>query len=148
MMHLPKPSRVVAVLPQALSNGACTLRNEGIVAGVSSGKLRDDAACDRVVVSPRDQRRTRWRAKRGGVERIVAKSTARDALEGRRLNGSSECTARSESDIIREDQKNVRSARRCFDTLWEIGYPILYRAPDLAFELRLGPRQHLLTERH
>src|SRR5262245_35148102 len=147
IMHLPKPGRVVAILSQTLSDGACTLRYDGIVAGVPSGKLSNDPACDRVVVSPRDQRRTRWRTKRGGVEHVIAKSTVRDALEVRRLNGSTECTARSESDIIRKDQKNVWSARRCFDSLWEIRHRILYRPPDLAFELRLGLRQHLLPER-
>src|SRR5262252_5988755 len=147
-MHLPEPSSVVAILSQALSDGPCTLRYDGIVAGVPSGKLGDDPACDRVVVSPRNQRRARWRAKRRGVEHIVAKSTVRDALEVRRLNGPPECTACSKSNIIRQDQKDIRSARRCFDPLWEIGYRILYCPPDLAFELRLWLRQHLLPERH
>src|SRR5215475_5757116 len=126
IMHLPEPSRVVAILSQTLSDGACTLRYDGIVAGVPSGKLGDDPACDRVVVSPRDQRRTRRRTERRGVEHVVAKSTVRDALEIRRLNGSAECTGCSESNIIRQDQKNIRSARWCFDSLWEIGHRILH----------------------
>ena len=147
-MHFAEPSRVVAILSQTLSDGARTLRYDGIVAGVASGKLCDDPACDRVVVSPRDQRRARWRAKCRGVECVIAMPTVRDALEVRRLNGSTKFTARSESNVIPEDQKNVWSARRCFDSLWEIGHRIPYRPPYLAFELRLGLRHYLLPERH
>src|SRR5262249_58791080 len=107
VMHLAKPGCVVTILSQTLSDGACTLRYDGIVARVPGGKLRDDSACDRGVVSPRDQRCARWRADRRGVEHVVAKSTVRDALEVRRLNGPTECTARSKSNIIRQDQKNI-----------------------------------------
>src|SRR5262249_24629475 len=61
---------------------------------------------------------------------------------------STECTARSESNKIRQGQKNVRRPCRRFDTLWEIGHRILHYTPDLAFELKLGLRQLLLLERH
>ena len=119
-MHLAEPRSIIAVLSETFSDGARAFGYQRIVSGVAGGKLGDDTACVRVVIATRDQRRTRRRAERRRVEHVVAKSTVRNALEVRRLNGSTECTARSESDIIRKDQENV----------WSVRLPLGNQAPN------------------
>jgi len=63
-----------------------------------------------VVVAPRDQRRPRGRAQRGGVEVGVAQAIRRDAVERRRRDHAAERGWRAEADIIREDKQDIGRA--------------------------------------
>src|SRR5262249_51556889 len=107
---------------------------------IARGKLSDDSACVRVVVASRNQRRACWRAERGGVKHVVTESTVREPLKVRRLNRPTECTAGSEPNVIRQDQKDVRSPHGCFDALRKIRRRIGHRATDFTLKgwLRLG----------
>src|SRR5262245_37369125 len=96
------------------------------------------------MVASRNQRSAGWRTERGGVEHVVAQAIVRNPLKVRRLDGSAECAARSKSNVVRQDQKNIWSPFRRFHALRKIRRGVLYRAPDLALELRLRLWQNAL----
>src|SRR5215475_262706 len=91
--------------------------------------------------------RREWRAKRRGVEHVVAKATVRQALKIGGLNRPAEWTGRSETNIIRQDQENVRSAFRCLHALRKIRRRNPCRTSNLACEWWFRPWQDLLSQR-
>src|SRR5262245_11818523 len=99
------------------------------------------------MIAPSDKRGTGWRAKCRGVELVVAESAVGKALKVRRLNRSAERAARSEANIVRQDQDNVRSALGRFHSFCEIRSRVLRGAPNRSFERRQGLGQHFLPKR-
>src|SRR5262249_31981923 len=98
------------------------------------------------MIAPGDKSSAGWRAKCRGVELVLAESAVSEALKVRRLYGPSECAARSEANIIGQDQEDVRSTLRRFHPLWEIRRRVLRGAPNRAFERRLWLRQYILPK--
>ncbi len=98
------------------ASGAIALRTDAGVTRERSREFHDGAGVVDVVIAPRQQRSTRGRAQRGGVEIVVADTLLRQAHRAptyaparrRRSTGRSRC---------RRAARSLRSARclRCFD---------------------------------
>jgi hypothetical protein len=91
-----------------------------------------------MVVSACDQRGPRRRAKRCGVEHVVAQPAIGEALEVGGLDRTAKGAAGAKAYVIRQNEENVGRDRGSLDALWKVGRRILDRATDLAPERRLG----------
>src|SRR6476646_373341 len=92
----------VGVLPQNLCDGGAFPRPRSVISREAGCELRDAARVNRVMVASRQKRGPRWRAERRRMERIVAKTLARELLQGRRIHRSAECACLSKSDIVEQ----------------------------------------------
>jgi hypothetical protein len=77
----------------------------------------------------------------------VAETVSRQSIHGRRRNWSAKRAAGAETDVVGQDEKNVRGAFGRLDLLWEILGRLLDRPADVALEGWLGPGQHVLRSR-
>ena len=110
-----------------------------IVARITRGHLRDDAAADAVMVAPGDERRARGRAKRRGVKGIVAQTGLRQCVEGRCRNRPAEGGRCAEAHVIGHSEQDIRSRPMGASTrLGKIWRGLLRRAANLAFERLCG----------
>jgi hypothetical protein len=82
------------------------------------------------------------------VEGVVAKSIVCKPLKVRRCNRTTEWTTRSETNVIRQDQKHIWSPLRRFDAFREIWLRVFSCASDrtLKWRRRLG-QHHILSRR-
>jgi hypothetical protein len=77
----------------------------------------------------------------------VAQTLARQSIHGRRRNRPAKRAAGAETDIVGQDEKNIRGAFGRLDLLREILGRFLNRPTDVPFEWWLGPGQHVLRPR-
>ena len=68
VVFLAKPRRGITVLLEDFADGGVLRLDDGIIARIAGGQFADDAEADRMMVAARDERRTRGRTKRGGME--------------------------------------------------------------------------------
>src|SRR5262245_19860505 len=88
-----------------------------------------------MVVTAGDERGTRWRAQRSGVEVGVAQAVRRDPVEGGCGDDATEGTGDAEAGIVRHDQQDIWSAFGRHDTRRPVGRRIRRVAPDPTAEL-------------
>jgi hypothetical protein len=65
-----------------------------------------------VVVAAGEEAGTRWRAEGGGVEVRVAEPVGREAVEHRRVEVGAEAAELRETDVVEDDEEDVRRAGR------------------------------------
>ena len=104
---LAKPRGGIAVLFQDRANGGTLRSNDAVVTRIAGRLLRNDAKADRVVVTAGDQRRSRRRAKCGGVELSVAQPHLRNAIHRRRRDDTAEGPRNSIALVVSHDQEHV-----------------------------------------
>jgi hypothetical protein len=101
VVHLSEPRRIVAVLLEDLADGARALGDDRVIARIARRKFGDDSGGDRMMVAAGNQRGARWRAERGGVIHVVAKTGVSEALEVGSLDWSAEGAAGVEANVVR-----------------------------------------------
>ena len=106
--------------------------------------FHDDAGVGAVMIASAEQRSARGRAKRRGVEIVVAQARVRQPVHRYRRNRSAEGGRGTEAYVIGEDNEDIRRSLGCFDHLWEVLYGLLCRAANLAAEGLFGPGQDFL----
>ena len=112
VMILPKPSGVVAVELQHLTDRGHVLVDQAVVTIVARGHLHHDAGVSRVVVASSDECRARRAAHRSGVEAIVAQSIVSQFLNVGRSHGPPKGARGTEPHVVQHDQQHVRGPRR------------------------------------
>ena len=88
----------------------------------------------------------------GCVKLIVAQSVLRQTIHGGRRDRSTERGRCSETNIIGEDEKNIRGVSGGFDSFWEVLHRLLGDAANLALEgwwrdRQLSPVRPILGDR-
>jgi hypothetical protein len=141
---LAVPGGVVAVLLEHFGEGAGALRHERVIAGIAGAHLHDDAGGGGVVVAPREQRRARGRAESRGVELRVVQPRLGHPVQCGRGNRPTEGAGRAEAGVVDENEQNIRRALGRMNFLGEVRRGVLRRAPDMALERLLRPRQDFL----
>ena len=109
-MVLAKPRRGVTVLFQDFADRGVILADDRVITGEAGGHLADNAVADRVMIAARDQRRPRWRAKRGGVKLRIPQSRLRDSVHGRSRDDAAKGTRHAVPLVVGHDQQHVRRA--------------------------------------
>src|SRR6516164_2509483 len=85
-----------------------------------------------MVIPSCDQRRPRWRAQRGCMKHVIAKTTVCESLKIRRLDWPAKNRRRAETNVIGQDKQDVRRTLQCLDTLGEIRCRFLSCSGNLA----------------
>src|SRR5712675_2717664 len=112
---LPDPRRHVSILPQHFADGAAASRQHAGVAFVTRRGLRDAGEGCGMVIAPRDERRSRRAAQRGGVEAIEANPFFREPVHGRRWNTTTEGAELTKTGVVDQDEHHVgRTLRRLY----------------------------------
>ena len=88
------------------------VRTQRAVARSRRCRLGNAAHPDRMVITARQQRSPRRRTQRGGVETVVRQTTRREPVRRRRTTRTTERARRAETDIIEQDDQNVRRTLR------------------------------------
>ena len=110
-MPLAETARRVTVHAKHLSHRRGFGRNDGVVSRKPVGHLGDTTHVHRVMIASGQQRRTRGRTQRRGVESVVTKSGARHPIETRCGYGTTERTERTKAHVVENDDENVGCAR-------------------------------------
>ena len=112
LMALAELRRRIAVQLERLGQRCRRVGPDAGVARSRRGELGDATHPHRVVVAARQQRLTRRRTQRRGVEPVVAQTARRQTLRGRRLDRAAERARRRETGVVDEDHQHIRSSRR------------------------------------
>ncbi len=123
LMPFAERTSAVAIESEHFSQGRDAVRDLPGVAGKGRRGLHDRARVGRVMVATGLERVPRRRAKRCGVEVVVAQTRSSQVVEGRRLDRTPEGAGRPEADIVDQYDHNVGGfrgrlhleARRCLD---------------------------------
>src|SRR5215471_16331198 len=138
---LPEPCRPITVFQKDPAYGRAVRRDDAVVALETCRLLRDDAKTNGVVIAPGEKRRPRGRAQCSGMEVRVTQPVARDAIQRRRWNHATERARSAETDIVRDDEEDVRSIFRRSDTRRPIGFRLRRVHVDLAAKRRIRSRK-------
>ena len=141
---LAVPRRVVAILLEDFTNADGVAWNDAVVSGVAGRLIDYNAGADRVVIVAGEQRGSRRRAERRGMEARIAQARLRDAVERRRRYHATEGAGRTKTDIVGHDEQDVRRTLRRHHT----GWPIWLRLRSVGIDLptkRLGWRWQIAT---
>src|SRR5262245_34980997 len=111
-MHFAEPGSVVAVFFQYLTDGSTAFRHQRIVPWEARGKFRDGAARTTMMIAPGNQCGSGRRTKRGRMVHVVAQAFVRELFQCGGLDWSAEGAAAAESNVIGENQQNVRRTLR------------------------------------
>lgn len=111
-----EPRGAVAVVGKDFANGAYAARHQAVVAGEGRRELHDDAGGGHMVVAPGDQRCTRRRADRRGVEAVVAHALLGHAVKVGCWNGAAEGLGGAEAHVVHQHHQHVGSA------LWRLNF--------------------------
>src|SRR5262249_51385740 len=141
-MVLAEPRGVVAVVYKNVADRAGTPRNDGVIAGIAGGKLRDVAEADAVMVASGEQRRSRRRTQGGRVELVVANPALVNSIKVWRRDRPPEGACGAEAGVVGQDQQHIRSARRRVNGLRKSRLGLAGFTPDHAAKLRLGGREN------
>ena len=109
---LAKGRRGVPTLSKNLGDGGRLLRDDGVVPRKNIGRLGNAAHVDGVVVATSQHGRSRGGAQCGGVELVKRESLTRHAIQCWRRHGTTESRAGSKSDVIEQNQDDVRCPLR------------------------------------
>ena len=145
-MVLAKERRAVAALAQNFRHHGFAFGNLPAVAGIPAPYFRDDPRPCGVVIAACQQRRSRGRTERGGMEAGVAQSRLRQAVEIGRRNLPAKRTPVAEAGIVNHDEQHIGGTRGRLDERDFIRRRILVRLADDALEFGFGPRQDVLRE--
>src|SRR6266516_1100486 len=124
-MLLAEPRRGIAVLLQDFADGGVLRTYDGIVARIAGRQFADHTRAHRMMVAPRDKRRTRGRTERGGMELRVAQTRFGDALHRGRRDDATEGARNAVALVVRHDEQNVGRAFGRYDARWPIRFGIL-----------------------
>jgi hypothetical protein len=86
-------------------------------------QLGDAPGVHRVVVAPGEERRMRWRAQRRRVETVVTQAIIGGALKCRGIHRATERAGMAKTDVVEQDQQDVRRTVRCRGHRRDIGAP-------------------------
>ena len=87
-------------------------RDLAAIAGIAAVEIGEAADADGMMVAPRQQRRARGRAHRGGVEAAVAQAFGGQPVDGRRPDRRSVAAEIGEADIVEQHDQDVGRAGR------------------------------------
>src|SRR5271167_5008012 len=124
-MVLAEPGGGITILFQDLGDSGALRTNDRIIARVAGGQFADHAVADRVVVTAGNQRCTRRRAKRSGVELRVAEPGLGNPIQVRRRNDTAKSAGDAIALVISHDEEHVGSALWRHDARWPPGRRIL-----------------------
>ena len=111
-MPLAERRGAVPVLRQDPRPRRAISGNHRRVTGKAAGELTDRAETDRMVIPPRQQRRTGRRAQRGDVEPVVAQAPVGHPRVVRGVNRTAERARIPEAGVIDQDQQHIRGPLR------------------------------------
>ncbi|GAA0000873.1 hypothetical protein BRDID11002_08730 [Bradyrhizobium diazoefficiens] len=134
----------IAVHPQHLGERPRLARDLAAIAGIAGIEIGKAPDADRMVVAPGEQRRTRRRAHRRGVEAGIAQALRSEPVDGRRLDGRSVAAEIGEADIVEQHDEDVRRALWRPRCLRPPGFGLRNRLADGAAERRAAACAHLL----
>ncbi len=135
---LAEPRGGVAVVLEHAPDGGLVFGDDAVVTGEARGLLGDHAEAHRVMVPPGDERRARRRAKRGGVNVIVAQPGLRHAIHRGRRDDAAEGARHAEPGVIRDDEQDIGRALGRHDARRPPRFGLKGIVLDHAAELRIG----------
>ena len=97
----------VALTLQVVGYGFCRLRHDRVVARESHGCQRVATQADRVRKATGHQCRARRRAKRRGVEVVVAQAVVGECIDVRCINQSTKAANLCETDIVEQENDDI-----------------------------------------
>ena len=112
LMALAELRRRVAVQLERLGQRRRRVGPHAGVARSRRGDLGDATHAHRVVVAARQQRLTRRRTQRRGVEPVVAQPARRQTFRRRCLDHAAERARRRETGVVDQHDQHIRSSRR------------------------------------
>ena len=112
LVAFPEMRGGVAVELERLGERRHAAWPERVIARCGRGDLGDAAHADGMVVAPAEQRGAGRRAERRRVEPGVLEPVRRESLERRRVARSAECAGSAETDVVEQDDEDVRCAGR------------------------------------
>src|SRR3954462_13057269 len=98
-----------------------------------------------MMIAAGEKRSSRGRAKRSGVEIVIANATLSHAIKRWGRYGTAECARRAKTGIVRQDQQNVRCALGCCSRFGKVRLGLAGLAANDTSESRLGDREHYRT---
>lgn len=107
---LAEPGGGVAVVLQDRPEGAGFLADHRVVAGETGGDFAHHTGAGHMVVAPGDQRRSRGRAERGGVEVGVTQARLGNPIQGRGRHHAAEGARCAKAAIVGHDQQHIGCA--------------------------------------
>ena len=133
---LAEPGRRVAVLLHDLADGRVVASDDGVVSRIARGLLGNHAESHGVMVASGEQRRSRRRAERGGVELRIAKAGLRNPVQRRRRDHTAERARDAVALVVRHDEQDVGRALGRHDARRPIRLRVLRVHVDHAAEPR------------
>src|SRR5215213_7068563 len=136
----------VAVFSQHLGQEAVLERDGPIVSGVAGGDLGDGGHPVRVVVTPGQNTRARWRAERRRMHVCVEQAILRQAVDIGRPDWRTVAAELAEPCVVQHDEQHVRRSLLLRPSRLRPGRRgLIYRRADNAGERASGP---VLVQRH
>ncbi len=106
-MILAEPRSAVAIAFQHFADGCSGLRDHAVVTGKAGSPLDQKARSAIVMIAPREQRRARRAADRGGVEAVVTQAARGEFVECRCGHGATEGAHLSEANVVQQNDDNI-----------------------------------------
>ena len=110
---VPFPERIIDVagLGEVVRDRLRRLGHDGVVTWKAHRRERMAAETDRMRVAARHQRRPRWRTQGGRVEIVEAQSVRCERVDVRRFDQPAEAADLRETDVIEQEDNDVRRIR-------------------------------------
>lgn len=138
---LTEPRCGITVVLEYAPDSGLVLWDDAVITGETGGLLGDHAEAHRVMVSPGDERGPRRRAKRGGVDVVIAQTALREAIHRRRRDDTAEGARHAKPGVIRDDEQDIGRTLRRHDARCPPRLGLQSVVFDHAAEFRIGRGQ-------